>query len=138
MYRHLRVLLTVQPPSISGLKAHLAARGMHISPQQYVLKQLTSWITAARSRGAHIITGGDFNMDPTTSRGITLHHWAQDFALHNVFSPHMLDTAPKMHLLGGIPHSRIDHIYDDNTIVSRGQYLRSLPRYHLVMWSSLL
>ena len=95
------------------LRAHLAARGLTISPQLYVLRQLTNWITAARSRDVHIITGGDFNMDPTTPRGLTLQHWAQNLALTNLSDQHSASSPPKTHMLGGIPRSRIDHIYAD-------------------------
>ena len=54
-------------------------------------------------------------MDPTTPRGLTLQHWAQNLALTNISDQHpaAATNPPKTHMLGGIPHSRIDHIYAD-------------------------
>ena len=53
----------------------------NLSPQQYVLSQLTAWITNARRTNVTIIAGGDFNMNPAQPRGTPLHQWAQAAAL---------------------------------------------------------
>ena len=72
------------------LRRYLASQQRNLSPQQYVLSQLTACITNARRTDVAIIVGGDFNMDPAQPRGTPLHQWAQ--AVDHLHHPTVLNT----------------------------------------------
>ena len=98
----------------SRLRTYLDAQARLDSPQEYILAQLSTWITAARRRSFRIINGGDYNMDHMHPRGDALRAWSQTLSLTSAVHMQHPACPPCTHMLGGVPRTCIDHIFIDD------------------------